>query len=68
LDGAIVEGNSIVVTASGGCCRVVGAHVRWSPESLIDRSSLARCEVEIDQVWRGARWRSVGMRPATARS
>jgi hypothetical protein len=46
LDGAIVEGNSIVVTASGGCCRVVGAHVRWSPESLIDRSSLARCEVE----------------------
>jgi hypothetical protein len=46
LDGAIGEGNNIVVTASGGCCRVVGAHVRWSPESLIDRSSLARCEVE----------------------
>jgi hypothetical protein len=46
LDGAIVKGNSIVVTASGGCCRVVGAHVRSSLESLIDGSSLARCKME----------------------
>jgi hypothetical protein len=37
VDAAIVVGKSIVVTASGGCCRVVVAHVGGSLESLIDR-------------------------------